>query len=176
MVYTSTFYSKLLCKMVENWSNETAKNAKIESSMYGYLAGYSPDPHDRVPKLGCHEGLCSRLRLGRGSVEPPLNILLVPVDLLLALQPLSHLWEFILEVRGAEARDLVMLFACNPGKIGDPVHEKAHIVIGSEGQTYVYLKFESSSQVGSLRLRQTVCREPHDQSIRHPDPGWFKSR
>ncbi|KAJ7434771.1 hypothetical protein B0H11DRAFT_2208058 [Mycena galericulata] len=30
--------------------------------MYGYLAGYSPDPHDRVPELGCHEGLCSRLR------------------------------------------------------------------------------------------------------------------
>ncbi|KAJ7501321.1 hypothetical protein B0H11DRAFT_1713589 [Mycena galericulata] len=31
--------------------------------MYSYLAGYSPDPHDRVPELGCHEGLCSRLRL-----------------------------------------------------------------------------------------------------------------
>ncbi|KAJ7491595.1 hypothetical protein B0H11DRAFT_2399014 [Mycena galericulata] len=34
---------------------------KTLDSMYGYLAGYSPDPHDRVPELGCHEGLCSRL-------------------------------------------------------------------------------------------------------------------
>ncbi|KAJ7502031.1 hypothetical protein B0H11DRAFT_1907525 [Mycena galericulata] len=25
--------------------------------MYGYLAGYSPDPHDRVPELGCHGGV-----------------------------------------------------------------------------------------------------------------------
>ncbi|KAJ7697163.1 hypothetical protein B0H17DRAFT_1130476 [Mycena rosella] len=33
-----------------------------ERLMYGCLAGYSPDPHDRVPKLGCHEGLCLRLR------------------------------------------------------------------------------------------------------------------
>ncbi|KAJ7468312.1 hypothetical protein B0H11DRAFT_1921179 [Mycena galericulata] len=47
--------------MVDNWSNETAKNGKIKSSMYGCLAGYSPDPHDRVPELGCHEGLCTRL-------------------------------------------------------------------------------------------------------------------
>jgi hypothetical protein len=33
----------------------------LERSMYSYLAGGSPDPHDRVPKLGCHEGLCTRL-------------------------------------------------------------------------------------------------------------------
>ncbi|KAJ6609631.1 hypothetical protein B0H10DRAFT_1954456 [Mycena sp. CBHHK59/15] len=42
---------------VENWLNETAKKGKIKSSMYGCLAVYSPDPHDRVPELGCQEEL-----------------------------------------------------------------------------------------------------------------------